>query len=188
MAKGKGRSKNGTKPGSSKPARPETRQLMAERMLELQSKGVPVEDIAKAHSRTPDSVRKIVNWGVKHGAADAVRDRMHAQLDKIPNIYAAILALDAKDVTLSEMNLKVRKLQLAAAQQLADGLGVFKQEKQTTSLSASMDLDEFYKLRAARAAGTLPPSDIPGPKTLPAQTVDEGEFTEEDSDGIKSIT
>lgn len=166
------------KPLGAKVQRPATRLLTAQRMLELQVKGVPQEDIAKAHNTTRQTVQNTVKWGIEHGAVDAVRDRLQKQLDKIPNVYAEILDLDSKDISVTEMAMKIRDLKLKAAKQLAEGMGPFRKEVSTMRLTETIDLDQFYKLRAARAAGVLPPSDIPA---LPEHI--EGDVIEEVPDG-----
>jgi len=158
--------------------------IRAERMVELSSKGVPTADIAVAHNLRPKSVESILRRSQHDGTIDRVRDRMRAQLDKIPNIYEEILNMDPTNTTVTKMTMAIHDLRLKAAKQLADGLGPFRKESQTLNVSATVpDLESFYKLRAARAAGTLPPSDL-HPETagdvIDAEVIPQAPSVEED--------
>lgn len=178
----KGKWQPGGSMGDTHITQKELKRIRAERMMELQVKGIPNADIAAAHNIGPDTMRHEIKRAIADGAADRVRERLQKELDKIPNIYAEILDMPA-DADVSEIKLKVQSLRLKAAKQLADGLGPFQKSGSIkTTVTSTVDLDEFYKLRAARAGEVI----VTKPAALP-ESVTEITPIEEPSDEQKSM-
>ena len=159
--------KSGHPRGITNTRRPEIKKAKAEIFAELQIKGIPVEDIAKSYNLTERQVRRITTWGAENGVIDNVRNRMLKQLEKVPNIYEAILDADPLHDANTEDVRKLRELQLKAARDLGRGF-LFKKDDVQITRTETVSLEDFHKLRAARAGKVIDVNEEPPP--LPERT------------------
>ena len=149
----------GHQPGTSQLRNKKMQKARAEQVCKMTIKGLPATDIGAAFGITDRYVRTIINQSDKDGTLDRVVQRMQDVMSHVPGVYERILTATPEDLSDDR---KVHELKLKAAESLSKAVGPHRHTSATISERRSIDLDEFFRLRAARA----------GQAALPAPVID----------------
>jgi len=161
----KSKNRVGRRVGASGLADPVLRRARAEQLVKWTLTGVPQTDMAAAYNITDRQVRKELARAKSDGTADAVVAQMRETMTKVPGVYDYILSAPAADLTDRDLR-RAHELKLKAAESLSRAVGPHRPPSTATvTRRQSVDLDEFFKLRAARV-GALPE---PEPEVVDAE-------------------
>lgn len=136
------------------------RRARAEQMVRMSIAGIGDKEIGLAHGISDRRVRQIMTWAEQEGivAETVAAIRVEATKKLLPKLTAQYEGVLDNDAETLQKNAKGHQLKLAAARDLAKGLGVFvsKTEATNRNLSVTGGMSEYLEARRLHAEQNAP--------------------------------
>lgn len=138
---------------------PKRRRARAEMIVTANFKGIPADEIGKAFGVTGRTVQNELHYAEREGITEKVINRLRDLMDKVPGVYEGILSASAADLADGNTR-RAEELRLKAAESLSRAVGPHRPQSVQVKERRTLDLEEFFKLRATRRAEALPAAEV----------------------------